>query len=690
MNNPTAAKDDHLKMYWFGAMIALFSYFWFRNAGLNPVVMADEWYYSSFSRLTAPADIPIPSYLYTWIYSATTSCGTGYLDCARLLNALFFLAAAPFIYLTGRRFLSPRIASLVALLAMVGPVNSYTAYFMPESLYFCAFWIATLSAFRFADAPRYRHAVVLGVVVGALLLIKVHALFLIPSIAAFTFYSAMRGSPKPFMAALRNAAVLTVLMLLTGALVRVGFGYLVAGRSSLSLFGALYQAQANGSAAQHIPLTRLLHLALSNLRGHASALTMLFGVPIAALLSHVFDRRDAGDTVSRSPLAVYTALMMLALLALTVGFTASVAGSGQESNARLHMRYYNFALPLLIMFAATQIGRASKLAKPFAILIAAAVAGIMVLTIATLWKPYTPSMVDSPEFQGMTLQLTTFYWLAGLSMLSVLGWAFDRELGARIFLFGFMPLFALFATYGIHQEVRNGGATNDFDRAGAFAREYLTDDQRGRLGIVGSDASGIFRAHFHVDKTNVWQHMSPQNAPIDLKDMPPEKAWLLVLGNYPTPEGAAVRLQAPGFALMELGANRPVDNTIQFFRADDPLLAKVDGLSGVEPWGRWSLGKTVIFQLSRPLPRKFSMVLIAEPYGPNAGKDVTVTVGKAQQTIRLEKKGPVAMTFESNGTDRTISFEVPEPTSPNSLNGSGDMRLLGIGFTSLEIHPVTP
>ena len=78
----------------------------FRNMGLNPVVFADEWTYSLFSRLLEPSSSARPSYLYLWLFRGTNACGEGFLECARALNALLMALAAPVIYLVARRLLS--------------------------------------------------------------------------------------------------------------------------------------------------------------------------------------------------------------------------------------------------------------------------------------------------------------------------------------------------------------------------------------------------------------------------------------------------------------------------------------------------------------------------------------------------------------------------------------------------------
>jgi phosphoglycerol transferase len=104
-----------------------------RNSGLYPSVM-DEYPYSTMSRLMPLANASVPDYLYFVVYNFTNQCGDGFLSCARIMNVAAFVGAAPFIYLTARRVCTRGVATLVVILALVGPINTYTAYFMPEPL----------------------------------------------------------------------------------------------------------------------------------------------------------------------------------------------------------------------------------------------------------------------------------------------------------------------------------------------------------------------------------------------------------------------------------------------------------------------------------------------------------------------------------------------------------------------------
>ncbi|MEO7495067.1 MAG: glycosyltransferase family 39 protein [Massilia sp.] len=679
--------DGKLKSaWWLGALLVLV-YLAMRNAGLQAVVMADEWYYSSFTRLSSMAEARLPSYLYYLVFKATDRCGPGFLDCARLFNSVLFIGAMPFIYLASRRFLGARLASAVALLAALGPVNSYTAYFMPEASYYFAFWVLTWAAFRFCAAPGAAGALLLGVVLGAMALIKVHALFLLPGVALFMLYAALRDG----RVAWRDAIAWLALAMLTAAVLRMGGGYLMAGPGGLSLSGSLYGAQAANSAARQAPLAALLALALANLRGHLLGLALLFAMPAAALIAHGLGWKRRGPGRALSPLAVYIALTLLPLIAVTVLFTASVAGNGQESNLRLHMRYYNFALPLLLMFGAAAMAQgAATVRRGVAVAAAVPVGVLLVFAIHTLMRPYTPSFVDSPELQGVTSSHAGFYILSLLTLLSLVCWVARPALGARVFLWGFMPVFTLLAGTVINHEVRRGGQVDLYGRAGDVARAYLNEAERNKLGIVAADPSGLFKAQFQVDNPKVWTHLQPVKEPIVPQTIPGSVRWLLMVGAYSTPAGATVHVQGREFALVRLSGATMGPRRIAFGAPND-LLERVEGLSGIEPWGRWSDAADVVLHLADELPARFTLRLRAEAYGPNAGQDMTVEVGQQRQTMRLAgSKTEVALDFATDGHEKAIRITVPQPASPQSLGKGADTRTLGIGLSEMEIVPLAP
>lgn len=122
------------------------------------------------------------------------------------------------------------------------------------------------------------------------------------------------------------------------------------------------------------------------------------------------------------------------------------------------------------------------------------------------------------------------------------------------------------------------------------------------------------------------------------------------------------------------------------------FVAEVSGMSGVEPWGRWSDadagGPAVRFKFKDKLPASFDLVLQANAFGPNEGKAVKVKVGQATQDWVIKNADPAnTYTLKLNNVDSdTIEFMPPSPATPKSQGVSGDMRILGVGFVSLKVQ----
>jgi len=119
-----------------------FVYLAIRNSGFYSM-QVDETTYRKMSQLLPFSAATLPSYVYFWVYRLSSVCGNGFLGCARLLNSLFFVLAVPFIYLVCRQVLSRKTSLLITVLAVIGPINNMTIYFMPESMYFFSFWVFT-------------------------------------------------------------------------------------------------------------------------------------------------------------------------------------------------------------------------------------------------------------------------------------------------------------------------------------------------------------------------------------------------------------------------------------------------------------------------------------------------------------------------------------------------------------------
>lgn len=687
MSSPRPSVHSQLRacgpgiLLWSGVLV-LFLVLNLRGAGIYPVVFADEWSYSSFSRLLPLRDAGVPSYLYLALFRSTNACGDGFLECARILNNALLVASVPFIYAIARRVCGPWPSAVVALLSVAGAFSTYTIYFMPEATYFAGFWVLSWLALRRANTMGLGQAVLVGSVLGALSLVKVHALFLLPGLAVHAAYKERMSDRSGRI--WRSAATFG-LVAAAFAAVKFGLGYLLAGRAGVTVLGSMYGSQAGG-VVHGKGWAMLAAAALGNLAGHAMALAILFGVPLAALLG---TRWNASDADVRSPgwakqeLVLYTLVILIPLLAVVGYFTASVAGSGPYENlGRLHMRYYNFALPLLLIIAASELTGAHTFTRTRA-WIATALAGFSAYALVALMPAFTPSMVDSPELRGLTLSPDLYFTLGSLGAAATLAWAFKPRWAVRVFVFVLFPVMAIAGNWQVSAEVRQRQVPDAYDDAGLFAKRFLGPSAAG-LTVVGANGAALLRTLFHVDNAKARTMQVPAGSRIDFGKLPKGTEWLLVVGDYDLPSDAPAAVVPGPFRLVRTAQDYRVD----FRQGSWPgELARAQGLSTPESWGTWSVGREVQLQFAAPLPRRFTLTLRAHSFGPNSRGEFRVLVGDEEHSFRVKNDDfeDISLEFSLTRDEQVVRITIPDPVSPQSLGQGNDTRMLGLALAGVKV-----
>ncbi len=153
-------------------------------------------------------------------------------------------------------------------------------------------------------------------------------------------------------------------------------------------------------------------------------------------------------------------------------------------------------------------------------------------------------------------------------------------------------------------------------------------------------------------------------------------------------------MQKAGYIVDYLGARYPATlaQGIDFTRSDFPIFVKnILGISGPEPWGRWSdanLASTASIVLKDPLPNRFNLIFSVQPFGPNSGQDLVVTMGTHTYKFKLiEGLYEYRMAIDLSGEKiSNIVFLPPQPASPQQLRIGSDSRKLGIGLIRLRFE----
>lgn len=517
-----------------------------RNGGLYPSVFADEWAYSTSSRLLPFANAVFPDYGYLALYSLTNSCGDGFLACARILNATAFVAASPFIYLTARRACTRHVAALVTVLALAGPINTYTAYFMPEALYFLSFWVFAWFILGLDGSSSRRMWILTGAMLGAATLVKPHALFLVPPTLVYLLYvtGAHRGR------GVRSAVGSGVLLVLAALAVKLTGGYLLAGSAGLTVFGSTYMSQAVSLLSDSDQSRRWLAVAAQSAVGHLLAICLMLGLPLA-LAASAFVRGVRSPHLEAADRTSAFAFLILGALVVVVALYTSVSATGPVDYAtRIHMRYYDFALPLLFMVAGAHLGTGTHPTRRWYALIALPIGVAIMYAVITRLAPYTPILVDSPELRGFTAYVRPFVLLSALSLGSLVLWALGNRWGPRLFVYGFLPVAVVVTSLAASAELRGRLVADAVDRAGMFAKLYLPDEELSHVTVVGSEPADLFRALFYLDDPQAGLLTIQAGADYDLSTLPDGKDWALIIGDHAWSGGAISVSPSTGFVLV--------------------------------------------------------------------------------------------------------------------------------------------
>jgi phosphoglycerol transferase len=145
-----------------------------------------------------------------------------------------------------------------------------------------------------------------------------------------------------------------------------------------------------------------------------------------------------------------------------------------------------------------------------------------------------------------------------------------------------------------------------------------------------------------------------------------------------------------GFFADKLGPRYPATYAagIDFSKAGWPDFIKdVAGIGENEPWGRWSMGSEFDLTFFQPLPQRFDLDLVVTPFGPNAGKDLTIKIGSHTYKANIPAASyHVSLPVDLSGEQvNEIKFIPAVVTSPKALGVSVDDRPIAIGMVHLSI-----
>ena len=716
----TALKNIYLNSKTFYVLVfGIFIAILMRNSALYPSIFADEYNYSSASRLLPLSQAPIANYLYLLIYRATNYCGDGFLSCARILNAIFFISACPFIYQTAKRVCSKSIARYIAILSLLGPINIYTANFMPEAMYFFVFWVLTWFALGLNGCSSTRAWFGVGALIGICMLIKPHGFFLLAPMVLY-LATVLIGQKNFFW---KRYLYLISVMTLGALLTKFLLGFLIAGGNGLSILGHLYSttssqfintatdsvvlesashsglsgveiAKNNGSVVfgWFAGISKLTSLWLLNLGGHLLGICLLFSLPVFAIF-HILRGIEASNEleVIQRRYAWYTFFLVTSLIVFSSLFSGFISLSYGGEILRMHMRYYNFTFPLFLMALPIVFLSLTGRHRLFPSLNLSSSVLWVLLIAAILWilwvkmAPFQPTAIDNPELKSLVNNSWLFYSTCLITLVSLLIWPFSSAISVRLFFWIAIPMMLIGGSFSVNQNIWQRSQPDEYDRAGLVVKKVLTKQEISQLVVVGDNPIELSRVLFYLDDPKASLQVIKGKIPYEAKMLPPDKSLILLMDGHPMAHDIQNQMHFSGFTLGGGSGKINID-----FRGETWSSKELNSWSGLfippEKWGSWSTDKVVNLVFKRPLPEQFRLMIDARAYGPNVDKPIALKVGDISQDIVLSGDFQRKTVLVQN-PKRTneINFIIPNPTSPFEQGLGDDKRRLGVGIRELKI-----
>ena len=520
-----------------------------------PMVFGDEMSYALLATSLGDPTVythnsilhPLPNQLFFDVYHFATLCGDAMLSCARALNSLLFALAAFPLFAISRRFLPTRQAILLTGVILLLPNNAYTAFFMPESFYFFAFYLVVWAFITFLGRDGHNwHAAATGFFLAVLSLIKPHGLVIVLTCSLTLLVTLCTSRAERRRIALGWCVLITVF-----ALSRFVLGISAAPSNDTpwfdQMFGLYASLMKNMLDFTYDPqiIARLKVATINNL----GTLLLLFGPAILAIgcwLTRPRRKVEQDEDVTLDRLNLFALITLICLLIGTIKFTASIAGLDptQDPN-RLHERYYNFIFGLLLICgwvnvramsqqAHSNVARSSILLVP--------IGGIALWYMANVFGDTPASSVDHPVFFTVwTVQNWGIGFLALLLLSSLLLFPFRMVLASRIYAICILLICGI-GFQAVWSEQADSQTLQATDRAILTLKSLYTPAQLKHGAIVGDSNAPLFRAAFYLRNNAVIRTLASGSV-IDTTQLAADTQWLLIFGRYRIAESWGSKLE---------------------------------------------------------------------------------------------------------------------------------------------------
>ncbi len=496
--------------------------FFQRQQGLNVFVLGDEVEYSALVRKSGIEGFIIPSFAYSRFYKIINLCGDDYYDCSRLLNLLFFASGVTCVYLIAKRYVGPVQSLVVAFLTFYSPQNWYSAFFMPESMYFGLFWFLVLLLVSFAKSTSFKYLLFSSIVLALLLLVKIHALIIIPPLLYFvgSAYFRQMSSKRQLIKKMLFFVALIISSYLILRMLTIDT-YTVTNTGAAGIYNVIPSLFLSRIQQQGLILLSSFFLVLSN---HVFTLVSIFGLPVLYLIYTFWTHLSfyigvksqyvvTNKEEERQSFLFLISLFTFSLILVVSLFTVIVSHTDpSQALGRLHFRYYSFIFPSFYIVAMIMLNNLnsnelfSKRAKNSYLFILFSFAPAFFLWYSM--NKIVIGGIDSPELRGFTAVREHLHYFLILQTLSIFLFSFIwlRKWALQIYFVFYLPFSIYFSNSVVTGDFVNlGKETNELQTIAKEARLILLQQNKtdSHITLVGNDLLTLFYVTFYLDVYNV-------------------------------------------------------------------------------------------------------------------------------------------------------------------------------------------
>jgi phosphoglycerol transferase len=541
-----------------------------RNLALgSPVMPGDEYaYFSAGQTFPNPAarfeSDPYLPRVYSPVFAAYTSLFFALSNRPEIPLKLFNTILFGLSVLLSVRLLNairePGTSRTAPVVFLLLPTSAYTAYFMPESAYALLFMLLSVCLVVLVPARAVMGAAACGAVVGAMLLVKPHAVALV---VAVTFaLASLLVAPAPLRPERRQAVAALAAFIVAAYAVMVCLNGVLTGTVRLHplLFvGEIYQPYLAQGVSLATWLGRVRQMVVI-LGGHVIVFCALLALPLstgAALLSSLYRGRSGvspGEVLRERRLFLlicFAGSVAASTLAMTTNFTASAAQTLPTEHLRIHGRYYSFIFPLFLVLYFAAVDRVARRGWP--IRSGAAVGCIAATLLVWLQSKRIINPYDYPEAfafsawhggpRGAVADALLSYTAIAAAFA---GYAFILWRGRRAAVAYPALLVTVFAISSVSVTAWQRAVSNDTATLRDDARaldDMIRPDEQDRGLVVGSEWNGPIAYFMFNFGSSARVLVSPPDASIPASALPAEARWVVLLGGYHVtfPAGESVR-----------------------------------------------------------------------------------------------------------------------------------------------------